>query len=177
MRYKEFYEATWSQRIGGPPTTGGDAELAQSQELIQQARQAYKQRYGRELAVNSTERTRQRQQDLFQRSQRGERGVFIAADPSKHPTAKYFHLYSMDISNLSKDEQGFLAQLGWVRPDPLRDPVHYQYAGKPSRTSKQTEPQKQTDVTMSIPNDTTDNTDSAQRLLMKHLKDMGLVKL
>jgi len=175
MRYKEIIEASWSQRIGGPPTTGGDRELAQSQQLIQQAQQAYQQQFGKPLQINSTHRTRERQQDLYTRSRRGERGVYVAADPSKSPDAKYFHLFSMDISNLNRQEQALLKKLGWTRPDPVRDPVHYQYAGtvQPADITAQT--QAPTAQTQAPTAQTKPSMGGVGDLMAQHLKDIGLV--
>jgi len=134
MRVREF--------ILKETTQGGDAELAQSQQIIQQTKQAFKQQFGVDLKTNSEHRDRAKQQDLFQRGQRGERGIFMPIDPSRYPDAKYFHLFSMDISpqNLTQPQRNWLQKQGWQLVHGARDPVHWQFVAKAPKGTPTTGP-------------------------------------
>jgi hypothetical protein len=57
----------------------------------------------------------------------------MPADPNRNPDAKYFHLFSVDV-RLPRNEEQWMNKQGWVRPDPIRDPVHFQYAGNTNQT-------------------------------------------
>jgi len=124
MRAREF--------ILKETTQGSDAELAQSQQIIQQTKQAFRQQFKQDLKTNSEHRDRAKQQELWQRGQRGERGIYMPLDPSKYPQAKYFHLFSMDISpgTLRPEHRKWLQQQGWQLVHGARDPVHWQYTAK-----------------------------------------------
>jgi len=124
MRAREF--------ILKETTQGDDAALAQSQQIIQQTKQAFKQQFKQDLKTNSEHRDRNKQAELFRRGQQGERGIYMPLDPNKYPGAKYFHLFSMDISpqNLTEPQRKWLRQNGWQLVHGARDPVHWQYVAK-----------------------------------------------
>jgi hypothetical protein len=139
MRYKEFTETSWSQ-IG--KTSGSAQDLSQSQKIISQTKSAFKQEFGKELQTNSEHRTREEQMALFQR--KGERGIFMPADPRRTPNAEYFHLFSMDISQnqLDQNQRKWLRQQGWQLVHGARDPVHWQFVGpRPQGSQAVKEPQ------------------------------------
>lgn len=110
-------------------TQGDEQALAQSQKIIQQTKQAFRQKFGVDIKSNSEHRDRAKQADLFRRWQQGEPGIYIPVDPSKYPTAKYFHLFSMDINprDLTQQQRTWLRQNGWQLTLGARDPVHWQY--------------------------------------------------
>lgn len=147
MRAREF--------ILKETTQGGDAELAQSQQVIQQTKQAFRQQFKQDLKTNSEHRDRAKQQELWQRGQQGERGVYMPLDPSKYPSAKYFHLFSMDISpaTLKPEHRQWLQQQGWQLVHGARDPVHWQYTAKAPPGTPTTGPARQA----ATPQDTADD--------------------
>ena len=112
-------------------TTGTQQDYERSQRIIQEAKDNFRQTFGKELSTNSEVRTREYQQQLYDRAQRGEPGIYIPADPSKSPNADYFHLYSMDISpsRLGTEERKWLRDNGWQLVHGAKDPVHWQYVG------------------------------------------------
>jgi len=112
-------------------TTGTQQDYDKSQQVIQEAKENFRQTFGKELSTNSEVRTREYQQQLYDRAQKGEPGIYIPADPSKNPNADYFHLYSMDISpsKLGAEERKWLRDNGWQLVYGARDPVHWQYVG------------------------------------------------
>lgn len=112
-------------------TTGTQQDYERSQQVIQEAKENFRQTFGKELSTNSEVRTREYQQQLYDRAQKGEPGIYIPADPSKTPSADYFHLYSMDISpsKLGTEERKWLRDNGWQLVHGSRDPVHWQYVG------------------------------------------------
>jgi hypothetical protein len=124
MRAREF--------ILRETTQGGDAELAQSQQIIAQTKQAFRQQFKQDLKTNSEHRDRAKQAELHARGQQGERGIYMPLDPNKYPQAKYFHLFSMDISpaTLKPEHRTWLQQQGWQLVHGARDPVHWQYVSK-----------------------------------------------
>lgn len=131
-----FYEIAQPM---GPKTTGGAGELAQSRRLLAQLQKDFEKKFNRPLPINpgrTRERTRADQQNLYNRAQRGEGGVYMPANPARHPQAEYFHLFAFDSSGIRPEEERWLRTQGWIRPFKLRDPVHYQYVGMVDQTQK-----------------------------------------
>jgi hypothetical protein len=127
-------ENTDSSATPSPPVTGGrtgstvgnsDADFQRSLELIDQLKKAYRADFNKELTINSGPRTREKQQELYERGRRGERGIYIPTNPANYPGVKFFHLYSVDV-NTTINEQ-WMNSKGWFRPLPTTDPVHYVY--------------------------------------------------
>ena len=111
--------------LTGSTVGNSDADWQRSLELIEQLKKAYRADFNKELTINSGPRTREKQQELYDRGQRGERGIFIPTNPANYPGVKYFHLYAVDV-NTSISEK-WMNSKGWVRPLPVTDPVHYVY--------------------------------------------------
>lgn len=150
MRAREF--------ILKETTQGGEAELAQSQQVIQQTKQAFRQQFKQDLKTNSEHRDRAKQQELWQRGQQGERGIYMPLDPNKYPSVKYFHLFSMDISpaTLKPEHRQWLQQQGWQLVHGARDPVHWQYVAKAPLGTPTTGPATQAATQTATSQDTTD---------------------
>jgi hypothetical protein len=89
---------------------------------LEQAQLAYKEKFGKDLPVTSKVRTRKEQQDLYDRYQKGEKGIYMPINPSKEPNKEIFHTDAVDID--SNVPESFLNQFGIHRPHGKRDPVH-----------------------------------------------------
>jgi hypothetical protein len=81
----------------------------------------------------STTRTREEQQNIFDRWKKGEKGLYMPVDPSKFPNQKEFHSNAIDVPT-SVDEK-WMNTNGWYRPFPKDDPVHYEPIVKGTDTS------------------------------------------
>ena len=112
-------------------TTGNDADLENSKELLAQLKKDFQYKFSKPLVTNSEERTREKQQELYDRYRRGEKGLYTPTNPAKYPDAKYFHLNAFDASNINAKEEEWLKSIGWVRTNKVADPVHWSYIGKP----------------------------------------------
>jgi len=111
---------------------GDDRALDSSQALLTQLKSDFKYKFNKDLVTNSEERTREKQQDLYDRWKKGEKGIYTPTNPTKYPNAKWFHLNAFDASNISAKEEEWLKSVGWVRTNKVNDPVHFAYAGKPA---------------------------------------------
>lgn len=89
---------------------------------LNQAKEAYRQKYGKDLPVTSGTRTREQQQDLYNRWKAGEKGIYMPLNPADYPNKKTFHENAADISTSVPEE--FLNQFGIHRPLGKKDPVH-----------------------------------------------------
>lgn len=116
---------------------GSTEDYNKSQQIIAETKQNFERTFGGSLQTNSEVRSRDKQEELYQRWQNGESGIYTPVNPNKYPNADYFHLYSMDISpnKLGADEKKWLQDNGWQLTNPSKDPVHWQYVGKKSDTT------------------------------------------
>jgi len=89
---------------------------------LEQAKTAYKEKFGKDLPVTSQARTRKEQQDLYNRYKRGEKGIYMPINPADYPNKDVFHTDAADISSEVPDD--FLKQFGLHRPLGKKDPVH-----------------------------------------------------
>lgn len=110
---------TTKPRTTGPNLEGLDPNLAQR---LQQAQEAYRQRYGKELEITSGVRTREDQQRLYDRWKAGDKSIFMPTNPASYPDKKTFHSDAVDIS--ASVPEKFLNEFGIHRPLGKRDPVH-----------------------------------------------------
>ena len=107
------------------------SDISQYKGKVKKVQQDFKAKFGRDLPVTSQERTRAEQQDLYDRWRRGEKGIYTPVDPANHPGRTIFHNTAIDVSPaLSREEETWMNQQGWVRTMPTQDPVHYEYQGK-----------------------------------------------
>lgn len=107
------------------------SDISQYKAKVRKTEQDFKSTFKRELPITSRERTRAQQQDLYDRWRRGEKGIYMPVNPANHPGREIFHNTAIDVSPaLSRDEEAWMNQQGWVRPMPTDDPVHYEYRGK-----------------------------------------------
>jgi hypothetical protein len=102
-----------------PNFEGLNADLLQR---LEQAREAYKQRYKVDMPVTSGVRTREQQQDLYNRWKAGEKGIYEPINPADYPNQKIFHTHAVDIS--TSVPENFLNEFGIHRPLGKKDPVH-----------------------------------------------------
>lgn len=106
-------------------------DISQYKDKVKKLQLDFKDKFGRDLPITSQERTRAEQQDLYDRWRRGEKGIYTPVDPSNHPGRTIFHNTAIDVSPaLSREEETWMNQQGWVRTMPTQDPVHYEYQGK-----------------------------------------------
>ena len=107
------------------------SDISQYKGKVKKVQQDFKGKFGRDLPVTSQERTRAEQQDLYDRWRRGEKGIYTPVNPANHPGREIFHNTAIDVSpSLSREEETWMNQQGWVRTMPAQDPVHYEYQGK-----------------------------------------------
>jgi hypothetical protein len=99
--------------------TGLDPELSQA---LDKARNAYRERFGKDLPIASGVRTRAEQERLFNEYKAGKPNVFSPLDPSKYPGQQTFHTDAVDIP--TSVPETFLNEFGIHRPLGRRDPVH-----------------------------------------------------
>jgi hypothetical protein len=103
----------------GPNLEGLNPDLAQR---LQQARDAHKQRFGKDLQITSGVRSREEQQSLYNRWKAGEKGIYQPINPADYPKQKTFHSDAVDIS--TSVPESFLNEFGIHRPMGSKDPVH-----------------------------------------------------
>lgn len=89
---------------------------------LDQAKEAYKQRFGKDLPITSMVRTRAEQQRLFDEAKAGKPGIYMPTDPSKFPDKQTFHENAADIP--TSVPESFLNEFGIHRPLGKKDPVH-----------------------------------------------------
>ena len=65
---------------------------------LEQAKNAYKEKFGKDLPITSKIRTKEQQQDLFNRWKKGEKGIYMPLNPADYPNQKIFHTDAADIS-------------------------------------------------------------------------------
>jgi len=107
------------------------SDISQYKGKVKQVQQDFKTKFSRDLPITSQERTRAEQQDLYDRWRRGEKGIYTPVNPATQPGRSIFHNTAIDISPaLSREEETWMNQQGWVRTMPTQDPVHYEYQGK-----------------------------------------------
>jgi hypothetical protein len=124
------------QADAGPSFEGMNPDLAQR---LQQAREAYKQRYKADLPITSGVRTREHQQDLYNRWKAGEKGIYEPINPADYPKQKTFHSDAVDIS--TSVPESFLNEFGIHRPMGKKDPVHAVVMTKaPTKAATTTQP-------------------------------------
>jgi hypothetical protein len=85
----------------------------------------------------STTRTREQQQDIYNRFLKGEKNLFMPVDPAKFPDQQEFHANAIDVPTSVPEH--FMHAQGWYRPFPKDDPVHYEPITKGAQTA-QTQP-------------------------------------
>ena len=103
----------------GPNLEGLNPDLAQR---LQQAQEAHRQRFGKDLQITSGVRTREQQQDLYNRWKAGEKGIYKPINPADYPNQKTFHSDAVDIA--TSVPESFLNEFGIHRPMGSKDPVH-----------------------------------------------------
>ena len=107
------------------------SDISQYKAAVKTVQQDFKTKFNRDLPITSQERTRAEQQDLYDRWRRGEKGIYMPVNPANHPGREIFHNTAIDVSPaLSREEETWMNQQGWVRTMPTDDPVHYEYQGK-----------------------------------------------
>ena len=89
---------------------------------LEQAKIAYKEKFGKDLPITSKVRTREEQQDLYNRWKKKEKGIYMPLNPADYPNQKIFHTDAADISTEVPD--AFLKEFGLHRPLGKNDPVH-----------------------------------------------------
>ena len=149
---------------------------------VKKVQQDFKLKFDRDLPITSQERTRAEQQDLYDRWSKGEKGIYTPVNPATQPGRSIFHNTAIDVSPaLSREEETWMNQQGWVRTMPTQDPVHYEYQGKwdepattpaPSATKPAaTEPSTNKDATVTTPKITRQEIDKANAILKKKVKE------
>lgn len=88
---------------------------------VEQAKQAYKERYGKDLPITSGARSYAKQKELFERAKRGEPGIYMPTNPDLDKKEMY-HTDAVDIG--VNVPESFLNEFGLHRPLGKKDPVH-----------------------------------------------------
>lgn len=118
----------------GPNLEGLNPDLAQR---LQQAQEAHRQRFGKDLQITSGVRTREEQQRLYDRYKAGEKGIYMPINPADYPKQKTFHSDAVDIA--TSVPESFLNEFGIHRPLGSKDPVHAVLMAKPASTKATSE--------------------------------------
>lgn len=113
----------------GPSLEGLNPDLAQR---LQQAQEAHRQRFGKDLQITSGVRSREEQQRLYDRYKAGEKGIYMPINPADYPKQKTFHSDAVDIA--TSVPESFLNEFGIHRPLGSKDPVHAVLMTKPAPT-------------------------------------------
>jgi len=107
------------QRPAGPVLDGLDPELANR---LNQAREAYRLRFNKDLPITSGVRTREDQQRLYDRWKAGDKSIYMPLNPADYPKQTTFHTDAVDIP--TSVPEPFLREFGIHRPLGSKDPVH-----------------------------------------------------
>lgn len=89
---------------------------------LEAARNAYKERFGKEMPITDLGRTRYEQQQLVNRAKRGDPNVYMPVDPKSYPGREVFHTNAADIP--TSVPETFLREFGLERRFGKKDPVH-----------------------------------------------------
>ena len=109
-----------------PPT-----DIKQYKDKVKKLKIDFQTKFDRSLPITSEERTRAEQKNLYDRWLKKEPGIYIPINPDNHPGREIFHNTAIDVSPaLSRDEEAWMKEQGWVRTIPEKDPPHYEYKGK-----------------------------------------------
>lgn len=110
--------------IGAPKKSGPNLQGLNSvlAERVKKASSAYFEKYGEDLPVTSGVRTKEEQQELYNKWKAGEPGVYMPLNPADYPDRQVFHENNVDISQAVPEE--FLNSFGIHRPLGEKDPVH-----------------------------------------------------
>jgi hypothetical protein len=111
--------AAAKQTQAGPSFEGMNPDLVQR---LQKAQEAHRQRFGKDLPITRGVSTREQQQDLYNRWEAGEKGIYMPINPAKYPNQKMFHTDAVDIS--TSVPESFLNEFDIYRPLGKKDPVH-----------------------------------------------------
>jgi methyl-accepting chemotaxis protein len=99
-------------------------------EALEVAKKDYREMTGKELPITSLSRTREQQQDLYDRYMAGEKGIYKPLNPADFPNQKMFHENQVDIG-ISKVPKGFdlktFMELQGFSGGSKSDPVHYNF--------------------------------------------------
>lgn len=107
------------QRPAGPVLEGLDPDLANR---LNQAREAYRLRFNKDLPITSGVRTREDQQRLYDRWKAGDKSIYMPLNPADYPKQTTFHTDAVDIP--TSVPEPFLREFGIHRPLGSKDPVH-----------------------------------------------------
>ena len=122
-------------------------DIKQYKDKVKKLKIDFQTKFDRSLPITSEERTRAEQKNLYDRWLKKEPGIYIPINPDNHPGREIFHNTAIDVSPaLSRDEEEWMNEQGWVRTIPEKDPPHYEYKGKwdetpaPAETPKEEKP-------------------------------------
>lgn len=107
------------QRPAKPVLEGLDPDLANR---LNQAREAYRLRFNKDLPITSGVRSREDQQRLYDRWKAGDKSIFMPLNPADYPKQTTFHTDAVDIP--TSVPEPFLREFGIHRPLGSKDPVH-----------------------------------------------------
>jgi len=89
---------------------------------FQQADEAWFEKTGQHIPVTSAARSREKQKEIFERSKKGEKGIYMPVNPDDHPEKEMFHTDALDIPE--NIPESHLNKYGIHRPLGKADPVH-----------------------------------------------------
>ena len=92
-------------------------------DLLEKTKKSYKEKFGKDLPINSLERDWDQQKEVWDKTQAGVAGYFAKVNPMKYAKDFMFHKNAADISRLV--DPSFMEGMGWERKDPKGDPVHW----------------------------------------------------
>jgi hypothetical protein len=107
-------------------------------QVLSSLKDEFKTKFGTDIPITSGTRTREQQQDLYNRAQKGEKGIYIPTNPANFPNKQTFHDNAIDVgTNAPSGTEAFLNSKGFFRPFPKEDPVHYEFKGVPTQAKSE----------------------------------------
>jgi len=104
------------------------------EQVLSSLKDEFKTKFNTDIPITSGTRTREQQQDLYNRAQKGEKGIYIPTNPANFPNKQTFHDNAIDVgTNAPAGTEAFLNSKGFFRPFPKEDPVHYEFKGVPTQ--------------------------------------------
>jgi hypothetical protein len=107
-------------------------------QVLTSLKDEFKTKFGTDIPITSGTRTREKQQDLYNRAQKGEKGIYTPTNPANFPNKQTFHDNAIDVgTNAPAGTEAFLNSKGFFRPFPKEDPVHYEFKGAPTQAKSE----------------------------------------
>jgi hypothetical protein len=121
---REHFFGSSSKNLGlseGEEVVDIQSKFNSFKQLLEKTRANYKKEFNKEMPINSLERARAKEQDLYDRWLKGEKGIYMPLNPKDFPYRELFHEGALDTNV----DPAWMEKEGWKRPLPQKDPIHY----------------------------------------------------